>query len=268
MVDETSEIPVIRQRLLDTGLVYATEGCGYVDFTVSYVAECDSLHAVSLGPGRVAPLRSVRLAAVASALDGSITLLASSEPSKVPFYVAAVLLVVWAILVALAGLRSPDFPGSRGLGRGVIGISVVLFAAALTTSVITAAKPAKAHESARTKGGAAPSAGGASTTPTPAKGGAGPTGTVSLAADPSGQLKYDSTALTAKAGKVTIDFTNTSPVAHNVTITAGGKNVAATKTFAKGKASVSTTLKPGTYTFLCSVDGHAQAGMTGTLTVK
>ncbi len=187
---------------------------------------------------------------MASATVGSITVLAASEPSKVPFYAAAVVLVVWAILVALAGLRSPDFPGSRRLGRGVIGISVVLFAAALTTSVITAAKPAKAHESA------------------PAKGGAGPTGTVSLAADPSGQLKYDSTALTAKAGKVTIDFTNTSPVAHNVTITAGGRNVAATKTLAKGKASVSTTLKPGTYTFLCSVDGHAQAGMKGTLTVK
>lgn len=182
-------------------------------------------------------------------MAGGITVLASSEPSKVPFYVAALLLVVWAIIVALAGLRSPDFPGSRRLGRGVIGISVVLFVAALATSVLTAAKPTKAHEAA-TKGGAAP------------------TGTVALAADPTGQLKYDSTALSAKAGKVTVDFTNKSPVPHNVTITAGGKNVAATKTLAKGQASVSTTLKPGTYTFLCSVDGHAKAGMKGTLTVK
>ena len=33
------------------------------------------------------------------------------------------------------------------------------------------------------------------------------------------------------------------------------------------KATVSTDLKPGTYTFLCTVDGHADAGMKGTLTV-
>ena len=28
------------------------------------------------------------------------------------------------------------------------------------------------------------------------------------------------------------------------------------------------SLKPGTYTFYCSVDGHEAAGMKGTLTVK
>lgn len=186
----------------------------------------------------------------------AVTLLAAGEPSKLPFFIAAAVLVIWAILVALAGLRSPDFPGSHGLGRGVIAVTVVLFVAALTTSVLTAAKPTKAHEAAAP----APKANGA--------GSASPTSNVSLSADRTGQLKYDTTALTAKAGKVTVDFTNASPVAHNVTITAGGKNLAATKTFAKGKASVSTTLKPGTYTFLCTVDGHAQAGMKGTLTVK
>jgi uncharacterized cupredoxin-like copper-binding protein len=31
---------------------------------------------------------------------------------------------------------------------------------------------------------------------------------------------------------------------------------------------VSADLKPGTYTFLCTVDGHAAAGMKGTLTVQ
>jgi plastocyanin len=31
---------------------------------------------------------------------------------------------------------------------------------------------------------------------------------------------------------------------------------------------VTATLKPGTYTYLCPVPGHAQAGMRGTLVVK
>jgi uncharacterized cupredoxin-like copper-binding protein len=38
--------------------------------------------------------------------------------------------------------------------------------------------------------------------------------------------------------------------------------------FTKGKRSVIVKLKPGTYTFYCSVPGHEQAGMKGTLTVK
>ena len=36
----------------------------------------------------------------------------------------------------------------------------------------------------------------------------------------------------------------------------------------KGTATVSVSLKPGTYTYFCQAPGHRQAGMLGTLIVK
>ena len=41
-----------------------------------------------------------------------------------------------------------------------------------------------------------------------------------------------------------------------------------TPVFDGGTKSFSATLKPGTYTYYCSVPGHREAGMQGTLTVK
>jgi plastocyanin len=92
---------------------------------------------------------------------------------------------------------------------------------------------------------------------------------VSLEANPEGQLSYDKTSLSAKAGKVAIDFKNASPVGHNVTIeSSSGQKVGATETFSGGSKTLSVSLKAGTYKFFCSVPGHRQAGMEGTLTVQ
>jgi plastocyanin len=92
--------------------------------------------------------------------------------------------------------------------------------------------------------------------------------TLSDAADPSGQLKFTSSSLTAKAGKVTVQFTNKSQVPHNFTIQGSGAVLGSTPTFAGGTKTFTVDLKPGTYTFYCSVPGHRQAGMHGTITVK
>jgi plastocyanin len=92
---------------------------------------------------------------------------------------------------------------------------------------------------------------------------------LSLEANPEGQLKYDKTSLTAKAGKVSIDFKNMAPEDHNVTIaSSSGAVVGATPTFQGGLKTLAVNLKPGTYKFYCSVPGHRMAGMEGTLTVK
>jgi plastocyanin len=113
----------------------------------------------------------------------------------------------------------------------------------------------------------------ATTTPTTTAAGpnaAAPAGkSLALEANPEGQLAYNKTSLSATAGKVSIAFTNSSPLEHNVTVeSSSGKVLGATATFKGGTKVLSLDLKPGTYKFFCTVPGHRQAGMEGTLTVK
>jgi hypothetical protein len=64
-------------------------------------------------------------------------LLAASEPSKVPFYIAGLLLALWAVVLAGYGLSRPNFPSGVAGQRGVIAITVVLMALALGTAIAT-----------------------------------------------------------------------------------------------------------------------------------
>ncbi|HEX4622923.1 MAG TPA: plastocyanin/azurin family copper-binding protein [Solirubrobacteraceae bacterium] len=196
---------------------------------------------------------------------------AADEPSKVPFYIAGAVFAAWAVLLAFLGLSRASFPGGRRGQGAVVGISVLLAAVAIGTAIGTASteKPGKkkvveagavkpaavAPKAAATGGTAAPATRPAAAAP------------LALAADPSGALKYDKKALNAKAGKVTIAFTNASQVGHDVTIAKGPTKLAGTNVITNSKASVSVTLKPGAYVFYCSVPGHRQAGMQGALTV-
>lgn len=92
--------------------------------------------------------------------------------------------------------------------------------------------------------------------------------TLALAADPTGKLEFDKTELEAPAGKVTIELTNDSPVDHNVAIEGNGVDVESDTIKDGEKTSVTAELEPGTYEFYCSVPGHEEAGMKGTLNVK
>jgi uncharacterized cupredoxin-like copper-binding protein len=92
---------------------------------------------------------------------------------------------------------------------------------------------------------------------------------IKLGADPGGALKFDKTQLTAKAGKVTIDFNNPSQTPHAVEVEGNGLEEKKTDTITGASAKLSLgNLKPGKYEFYCPVDGHKQAGMKGTLTVS
>ncbi len=102
-------------------------------------------------------------------------------------------------------------------------------------------------------------------------GGAAAAETVKLGVDPGGALKFDKPTLAAKAGTVTIDLNSPSSATAPHAVEVEGNGVEkASDTIEPGNSTSVTidNLKPGTYEFYCPVDGHKQAGMKGTLTVK
>jgi plastocyanin len=89
-------------------------------------------------------------------------------------------------------------------------------------------------------------------------------GTLTIPAEPTGQLAYVYKTAQAKAGKITIDMPNKSGTPHNIAIDGKG----AGQVTPNGVSSFSATFAPGTYTYYCQVPGHRQAGMFGKLVVK
>ena len=219
------------------------------------------------------------------------------------FYILGIALAVSAVVLTFAGLKLKSFPG-RAFPVVVLWF-VVLVGGAATYSVLQAKEHEEAHaaelehageeieeaesgghgneagalggeteeleEEAEEEAGGSleeepvgevegggksvdESAGGAATT-------------LQLAADPAA-IAFDTTELSAKPGKVTIDFDNPSAIPHNAVIEKDGKEIAGTEVITEAKESVSVELEAGTYTFLCTVPGHAEAGMQGTLTVE
>lgn len=106
------------------------------------------------------------------------------------------------------------------------------------------------------------------TTSTTPSGGSGAGETVKLAADPSGDLKFDKDSLTAKAGKLTLEMDNPSSIPHAVSVRGSGLDKDGNTVGKGGVSKVTVDLKPGKYEFYCPVGGHEDAGMKGTLTVE
>jgi plastocyanin len=207
------------------------------------------------------------------------------------FFICGIALAVSAVLISFVGLKVKNFPGKAF--PVVVLWFAILVVGATTFAVLHAQDEEKAKAAETTKaneeneaqqndvegdeGGeesaaAANEGEGEAENAEAEKGGEaaakGPGGTLQLEADET-EIAYDTTSLSSKPGKVTIDFNNPSSLPHNVAIESeGGEQLGESETIAKGKSSVTAELAPGTYHFYCTVPGHREAGMEGTLTVK
>jgi plastocyanin len=92
-------------------------------------------------------------------------------------------------------------------------------------------------------------------------------GTLDIPVAASG-LAYKFADATANAGQVTIKSENPQPTQHDIAIEGNGANDKGEIVTSGGVSQFSADLKPGTYTFFCTVPGHREGGMEGKLTVK
>ncbi|MGH3029344.1 MAG: cupredoxin domain-containing protein [Gaiellaceae bacterium] len=92
---------------------------------------------------------------------------------------------------------------------------------------------------------------------------------VRVSADPTGALAFEQDSLRAEAGTVTVEFTNDATLGHDFRIEdAAGEDIGGTEVISESQASATLDLEPGEYTYYCSVPGHREGGMEGTLTAR
>jgi plastocyanin len=151
--------------------------------------------------------------------------------------------------------------------KKVVALLVLALAAVALVACGGSSDNSSSSTTEATSGGGETTSGGASGGKEEGGGGGG--STLKFEADPEGQLAYTTTEATAKAGKVTVDFNNPQGLTHDVAIeSSSGEEVGKTELISEGSDSTTVDLKPGTYHFYCTVPGHREAGMEGTLTVK
>ena len=197
-----------------------------------------------MGLARPAPREYARLAMIPTGVASAMSVLAAA-PSKVPFYIAGGVLAAWAVALAVFGVRHPGFPASRSGRRGVIAVSALLVAGAMSMAIVTAGEE-------EGEGGEAV----ASSTE------------VTLTADPSGVTAFDRKEAAVKSGTVTIHLVNEAPIEHNVAVAQGTRELGRSDTIKEDETELQVDLRPGEYEFYCTVTGHRAAGMEGTLTVQ
>ena len=157
---------------------------------------------------------------------------------KIGLGVVALVFIAFALTSSfIASRRRPDFPGKNGLSVFIL-VSFALFAA-MVSAVVVFGKESEAK-------------------------GAGQKKAAKTLAVRESEYKIALASSSVPTGRIAFDVSNAGRIPHDLTIQGGAK----TALISPGKsATLTTTLKPGTYTLYCSVPGHRKLGMVAKLTV-
>lgn len=82
------------------------------------------------------------------------------------------------------------------------------------------------------------------------------------------EYKLDPSDATLKAGSVTLDVTNDGTITHNLQIEGNGVEETTDSLAPGDTGELTVDLKPGSYEMYCTIDGHKDLGMEGTVTVQ
>ena len=93
-------------------------------------------------------------------------------------------------------------------------------------------------------------------------------GTLDIPVDPSGGLAYVVASAEAEAGPLTLRSENPTAIPHNIAVDGNGIDEKGPVVQNGGVSELQVDLQAGEYTFYCSVPGHREGGMEGTLTVQ
>jgi plastocyanin len=148
-----------------------------------------------------------------------------------------------------------------------IAVLAALLAALAVAGCGGSDKPAASGASSGSSSSSSSSGSGAYAKSSSSTGGGGGAA-LKVAADPSGAIKFTKSSLTAKAGKVTVDFSNKSQVPHGVVIEGNGVKESTKVVTGADAPAITVDLEPGTYTYYCPVGDHRDEGMEGKLTVR
>jgi plastocyanin len=97
----------------------------------------------------------------------------------------------------------------------------------------------------------------------------GPAESLDVSSPEDGSLVFEPDGLETPAGLITLAYDNPSPVPHNINIEdAEGQTLEESEDVTEGEVEIQAELVPGEYLFYCSIAGHREGGMEGTLTVE
>ncbi len=202
------------------------------------------------------------------------------------FYAFGIGFTLVAVVLSYLGLRSERFPSSRGVYAGGLAVMGLLVVASCAWAVMLAREEQEHHrevyaefraeqEQLASEETAAEDATGSDGDATPPEL-EEPVGTESdegvtldLTSPEDGGLVFEPETLEGESGVLTIEYINPSPVPHNVAIEEGAETLAQGATVTAGESGSATAqLEPGEYVLYCSIPGHRESGMEGTLTVE